>query len=56
MLVLEHEIEVEFRQPRMLARDLLGARPVAGADRLEQHPMLVLGDDEDLVLTAESRL
>ena len=34
----------------MLARDLLCARPVTGPHGLEQHPMLVLCDDENLVL------
>ena len=49
-LALQHELQVELREPRMLARDVLGARPMPSPHRLEEHPMLVLGDEEDLVL------
>jgi len=47
-VVLEHEVEVEESQAGVLAADLLGAGALAGADRVDQDAVLVLGDRQDL--------
>ena len=48
LLVGEHELEVQLREPRMLARDALGPSAVPRADRLDQQPVLVLCDEQRL--------
>ena len=55
-VALEDEVEVELREPRMLAGDLLGARAVTRADGVDEHPVLVLCDDQDLLLARQGRL
>src|SRR5262249_59196263 len=56
LAVLEDEVEVEARESRVLARDLLGARPLPLADRLDQLPWIVLRADEALVGLSPTRV
>jgi hypothetical protein len=52
-LVLEHELEVELSEPSMFAGDLLGAGALACPQRVDDDPVLMLGNDQDLARARE---
>ena len=54
--LLQQELEVEHREPRVLARDLLGTSAVTRPHRLDEHPVPAPGDDEDLLLACQGCL
>ena len=48
MLALQHLRELLRRDPRMLAGDRLGTAAFTAAEGIEQRPVLLLGDDQDV--------
>ena len=55
-LVLEHELEVELCEPRVLAGDLLRARALMRPQCVDQDPVLMLSHDQDLARAPERRM